>query len=604
MRFDLRKRLNTIEAKAATAITGDIGSRVLAARQSSAAPTHYRSELEALGQGNDLVARIARGMLRIGHCLAGEASRASGPALIPDEVLPQMAGALYADPLAFCLFAFDFGFDRSLRVVKLPKPWNLVYESEFGVEQWACEFFDELGQQVKDRAFDGEHAVDPIRHAVSSGHGVSKSATTAMLVNWLMSTRPNARGVVTANTAPQLESKTWSELAKWTRRSVFADWFDVTTGRGSMRMSHKERPESWNCFGQTAAEERSESFAGLHSADSTPFFIFDEASAIPSKIWETAEGGMTDGEPHWYCFGNPTRTGTKFFECFNGQRHRWVGRVIDSRDVSITNKAQLDEWIADFGLDSDFVKVRVLGIFPSASSLQFISGALVDEAMQREAAPFHYETVVLGVDVARFGDDSSVIYARTGRDAASILPIRLRGLDTMQVAARVAEQINLYRSASRRVMTLVDGGGVGGGVIDRLRSLDFDVHEIQFGGRALDDRKYANRRAEIWGLLKDALPGLSLPNDRDLRTELTSVEYSFNARDQILLEKKESMKSRGLASPDLADALALTFALPVPVLDRREIEDQQRARQAEKDYWDRGALPLDVQEHDPYRRSA
>lgn len=557
---DIARRLNRLEA-GKTADT-DIRTVILAARHTEPTPTHTGAELRALAEAPGDVGRIARGWLRIGFI----APISTGdPAIEAAAILPIMAGYFYARPLAFVLFAYEWSHDRSLRVVKLPEEYRVAYDSEFGPDAWACSLLDEVGEQVRERGFDGSSAVDAVRTAISSGHGIGKSAITAWIVDWIMSTRPNARGVVTANTAPQLETKTWAEVAKWSKRSLFADWFQVTNGRGSMRMVMKDHPEAWRCDAQTAREENSESFAGLHAADSTPFYIFDEASAIPAKIWEVAEGGVTDGSPMWFAFGNPTRTGTKFFECFNGQRHRWNTRQIDSRTCQIVNKKQIDEWIADYGIASDFVKVRVLGVFPSASSLQFIGRDLVNDAQVREVHEQRHEAMVVGVDPARFGDDSSVIWTRCGRDARSFDPIRMKGVDTMTLAAKVSEHVNMLRSAGHQVIINVDGGGVGGGVIDRLRSVGFDINEVQFGGRAMDPRKWANRRAEIWGNLREWLGGGAIPKDELLATDLTSVEYGYNSADAILLEKKESMKSRGLASPDSADALAITFAVPVPV---------------------------------------
>lgn len=556
----MARRLEKIEA--AEFATLDLRAEIISAQRQAPAPMHTRAELLTLAGAGGAVGRIARGWLRIGFVAA---QSRGNPTIDPAATLPAMAGYLYDKPLAFVLFAYEWDQERSLQVVKLPDAYRLTYDSEFGPDAWACDLLDEVALQVRERRFDGRNAVDSIRSAVSSGHGIGKSAITAWLVNWIMSTRPNARGVVTANTAPQLESKTWAEIGKWTKRCIFGDWFQVTTGKGSMRMTMNEHPESWRCDAQTCREENSESFAGLHAADSTPFYIFDEASAIPAKIWEVAEGGMTDGEPMWFAFGNPTRTGTKFFECFNGLRHRWNTRQIDSRTCQITNKKQIEEWVQDYGIGSDFVKVRVLGEFPSASSLQFIGRELVGAAQVRDVPDQLDEAVVLGVDPARFGDDSSVIWTRIGRDARSFAPIRLKGADTMTLAAKVAEHANMLRSTGRQVVINVDGGGVGGGVIDRLRSTGYDVNEVQFGARALDPRKWANRRAEIWGAMREWLVGGAIPRDELLTTDLTSVEYGYNAADAVLLEKKESMKARGLASPDSADALAITFAVPVPV---------------------------------------
>lgn len=498
-------------------------------------------------------------------------------------------GRFFDDPLGFVLYAYDWDNDPALQVVKLPDPWNLIYGSTYGPDEWACEFLDEIGRAVRDRGFDGTKAVNALRMATSSGHGIGKSAITSWLVNWIMSTRPHCKGVVTANTVPQLESKTWAEIGKWTKRCLTGHWFEVTTGKGSMRIVHKDHPESWRCDAQTCREENSESFAGLHAANSTPFYIFDEASAVPDAIWEVAEGGLTDGEPMWFVFGNPTRNTGRFFECFNKQRHRWLTRQIDSRTVQITNKAQIAEWVADYGEDSDFVRVRVRGVFPRASSLQFIPRDLVDGAMLR--TPVNHagrgRTAVVGVDVARFGDDQSVIRTRVGRDAATWPPLRYRELDTMQLAARVAEHVETLKKAGYRVVIFVDGGGVGGGVVDRLRQLNYDVVEVQFGAKADDGRKYHNKRAEMWGRVKEWLPSGCLAKDEALATDLTSVEYSFRPDDTILLESKESMKKRGLASPDDGDALAITFAYPVPEFS----QDQDDGRQVLGDR---------KREHDPY----
>jgi hypothetical protein len=483
----------------------------------------------------------------------------------PDLLLAEDMARLYADPMGFVMYAFDWAGDEALRVVRLPEPWSFVYDSEYGPDAWACELLDEIGSLVRERGFDGVRAVDPLRFATASGHGIGKSAFVAWLILWLMSTRPHCKGVVTANTAEQLASKTWAELGKWRKRCITGHWFDYSAGKGSMRMVHRQHPESWRVDAQTCREENSESFAGLHAASSSPWYIFDEASAVPASIWEVSEGGMTDGEPHWYTFGNPTRNSGKFAECFGAQRHRWRTRQIDSRAVRITNKRQLDEWVADYGEDSDFVRVRVRGVFPRASSMQFIGRDLYDAAAARLVGVDRTSPVVVGVDVARFGDDESVIRTRAGRDARSWEPIRLREVDTMQLVGRIAEHVNLLHRASRRATIFVDGGGVGGGVVDRLRQLGFDCVEVQFGGKADDPRKYANKRAEMWDRLREWLAIGAIGADERLATDLTGVEYGFTNGDQIILERKERMRERGLASPDDADALALTFAHQVPV---------------------------------------
>ena len=168
--------------------------------------------------------------------------------------------------------------------------------------------------------------------------------------------------------------------------------------------------------------------------------------------------------------------------------------------------------------------------------------------------------IVMAVDVARYGDDSSVICFKQGRKVYDL--IKLKGLDTMQLSGRVAEEIKVWKPAA----VVIDGVGVGAGVVDRLMQLGYGqlVTELNGGSKPLDPITYFNKRAEMWGLMRDALRvGMDIPNDRDLLDDLIGPEYGFTAKNQIQLEKKEDMKKRGLDSPDDGDALALTFAQPV-----------------------------------------
>ena len=205
---------------------------------------------------------------------------------ISDDIGEEL-GRCYADPLRFVLWAFPWGETPELSIVPLPEPWASKYPGcKYGPDRWACEVLDEIGQQVRENAFDGIHAVKPIRHAIASGHGIGKSFLTACLVIWILATRPDSKGVVTANTGPQLRSKTFAEITKWLKRSLVASMFDIL----SESIAAKESPESWRVDAQTCKEENSESFAGQHSASSTSFYIFDEASAVPDKFgkWQKA----------------------------------------------------------------------------------------------------------------------------------------------------------------------------------------------------------------------------------------------------------------------------------------------------------------------------
>ena len=451
------------------------------------------------------------------------------------------------DPLGFVIWAFPWGEPGPLKDHTGPEPWQV-------------EVLREIGDRLE--AGDG-----PVRIAVASGHGVGKSALVAWLILWAAATVPSTRGVVTANTETQLKTKTWTELAKWQGLVATNDFCDL--GASSLA-SKLPVPEGAGRIDMVPwAAHNPEAFAGLHNKGSRVLLVFDEASAIAEPIWETAEGALTDAgtEIVWVAFGNPTRTSGRFHACFGRFRDRWHCQQVDSRHVSLTDKTQLDQWVRDYGDDSDFVRVRVRGLFPRAGTMQLIDGESVDDAMRRVPERDDRAPLVMGVDVARFGDDRSVILLRRGRDARSMPIEKHRGLDLMALAGRVAE-IAFGRDLAA---IFVDETGLGAGVVDRLRQLGVrHVQGVNFGSASAtwdsDGAKprYANKRAEMWGNLRDWLKGGgALPDDPELRADLTGVEYGYTATGEIQLEKKEDMKKRGLASPAIGDALALTFAHPV-----------------------------------------
>jgi hypothetical protein len=393
-----------------------------------------------------------------------------------------------------------------------------------------------------------------LRIAVASGHGIGKSALIAWIILYAMSTMTDTRGIVTANTASQLSSKTWAELAKWHRLCLTGRWFTLTAT--AIYSADPERELTWRFDAIPWSAQRPQAFAGLHNKGKRAVVLFDEASTIDSVIWETAEGALTDADTEllWIAFGNPTSATGRFRECFGRFRHRWLTKQIDSRSSRVSNKQQIEQWVADYGEDSDFIRVRVGGTFPRAASMQFISSELAEAAAsaEREAAHGPYDPRIMGVDVARFGDDATVICVRIGRDARSIPTIKLRGVDTMSVAARVVEEARKHNVSA----IFVDGGGVGGGVVDRLRFLREKVYEVQFGAKA--DRSlatqdgavvYANKRSEMWGNMREWLAGGVIDHDPDLIADLTGVEYGYvlrEGRDAIQLEKRKTCGSGGL----------------------------------------------------------
>lgn len=404
---------------------------------------------------------------------------------------------------------------------------------------------------------------------------------------WIMTTRPNCKGTITATTMPQLEAKTWAQVASMQKDCLTGHWFEITQGRGSMRMYAKESREGWACTAQTSKEENSESFAGQHAASSTSFYIFDEASGIPDKIWEVAEGGLTDGEPMIFAFGNPTRASGGFYNCFHRDAARWDTFKVDSRNAQLTNKKQIAEWAEVYGEDSDFFKVRVRGEFPDNASVQFIPTSAVEAAMSREAPGVggnSFKRAIVGLDIARFGDDASVIATRIGRDAASIPLKEVRKLDGPMVGQALAAHCGylLDTLKFREVRIYFDRAGVGSSVWDWLRYEYNDprvrYYPVDFGTKAQKSNVYANKRIEMWGRMKEWLitGDGCLPKNDDLQMELISPEFSYNDRQQMVLERKKDLKDRIGCSPDHADALSLTFADEMADLVPDDMESGRR----------------------------
>lgn len=458
-----------------------------------------------------------------------------------DEIIEQAASCQF-DPLAWAEFAWDWGHGE-LADIEGPREWQA----------------DILGV-IRDHLADPETRFEPLQIAVASGHGIGKSALMGMVSNWAMSCWDDAKLVTTANTDGQLRTKTAPEIGKWFRTSITGHWFDVQAQ--SIKSRDKAHANDWRQDFVPWSEHNTEAFAGLHNLKRIIVLEFDEASKIHDKVWEVAEGALTDENTViiWIVFGNPTRNSGRFRECFRKFRHRWVQRQIDSRTVPGTNKKKIQQWLDDHGEDSDFFKIRVRGQFPSQSALQFISSVDADAARGRHLRPEQYSfaPVIIGVDPAWTGDDPLVIYKRQG-----LYSERLATLPKNDNDVEVANLIARLEDEHHADAVFVDGG-YGTGIVSAGRVMGRSWRIIWFGGKVIDSG-YVNKRAEMWGGLKMWLKdgGAIDPKNEELYQDIIGPETVPRLDGKILLESKEDMKERGLPSPNDGDALALTFAEPV-----------------------------------------
>jgi len=457
--------------------------------------------------------------------------------------------------------------------VRLAFPWgkpNTPLEHFEGPRKWQREVLVELRDHI--HANNGRIDFETLRLAVSSGRGIGKSALVSWLTIWMLTTRIGSTTIVSANSEAQLRSVTWAEITKWLSMAIHTHWFEVSATRvlpakwiaELVERDLKMGTRYWGVEGRLWSAENPDAYAGVHNFAGV-MLVFDEASGIDDSIWSVAAGFFTENTPNrfWLCFSNPRRNSGYFYECFNSKRDFWRNKIVDARSVEGTDKAVYQQIIDEYGPDSSAAHVEVYGQFPNASDDQFIGNSLVDEAMERALIADQSAPIVVGVDPARFGADATVIAIRQGRDILAIK--RYRGDDTMEVVGRVIDVIEEFKPA----LVVIDEGGLGAGVVDRLKEQRYKVRGVNFGNKSTKPMMYGNKRAEMWGAMKDWLKDASIPKDRYLKSDLIGPMMKPDSKGTIFLESKKDMKSRGLASPDAADAIAITFAFPVARREQR-----------------------------------
>lgn len=470
------------------------------------------------------------------------------------ELMSQLWSPMLAnDPEAFVMFVFPWG-QKSTPLERFSGP-----------RAWQRKVLRDLARHISANTAP-EAVLQALREAVASGRGIGKSALVSWLILWMLSTKIGSSVIVSANSENQLRKVTWGELTKWTAMSINSHWWEMSATNlapaawlaALVERDLKKGTRYWGAEGKLWSEENPDAYAGVHNHDGM-MVIFDEASGIPDAIWSVASGFFTEPIVHryWFAFSNPRRPSGYFYECFHAKRDFWTTRQIDSRSVEGTDRAIYDQIIAEHGEDSFQARVEVYGEFPTTGDDQFIGPHLVSEAAKRPRHKDPTAPVVLGIDPARHGADSTVIVVRRGRDLEEIR--RYRGDDTMTVVGHVIEAIEEFKPA----LTVMDEGGLGYGILDRLLEQRYKVRGVNFGQKAKNSIMWGNKRAEMWGAMRDWLKTASIPDDRQLKVDLTGPKTKPNSSGTMFLETKKDMKARGLPSPDAADALAVTFAFPV-----------------------------------------
>ena len=392
--------------------------------------------------------------------------------------------------------------------------------------------------------------------SVRSGHGTGKSTAASWAMLWYLLLRFPNKVVVTAPTSSQLFDALFAELKRWIN--------ELPPQLGSMlnvksdRVEHASASSEAFISARTSRAETPEALAGVHSEN--VMLVVDEASGVPEQVFEAAAGSMSGHNAITILLSNPTRSSGTFYESQTRLAGSWWTRRWSCVDSPLVSDDFVDEMRARYGEESNAFRIRVLGEFPLADDDTIIPFHLVESATHRDIQISEDAQSVWGLDVARFGSDSTALCKRSGSVVTEMRS--WRGLDLMQTVGRVVAEYESLQPSKRPREILVDSIGVGGGVVDRLRELNLPVRGINVSEAPSMGGTYLNLRSELWFKTKAWFEdrGCKLPKNDQLISELTSIRYSFTSSGKMKAESKDDMRKRGLASPDLADALCLSMA--------------------------------------------
>jgi phage terminase large subunit len=423
-------------------------------------------------------------------------------------------------------------------------------------------------------------APDASKVSVRSGHGVGKSSTLATVVWWFLETVDFAKIPCTGPSSHQLRDVLWSELSKW-RRSADAVseargdhprvWLSKLFEQTAERVYDRGASDEWFAVSRVSSKERPEALSGFHGAPGALLFILEEASGILEQTFETAEGALSSQGARVLMVGNPTRNTGTFAASHKQHRGEYTALHFRSQDSPLVDPAYRPRLVRKFGEESNVVRVRADGEFPRADNDTLIPLELTELALQRDPMP-GIGPRRLGVDVARFGDDRTVLLLRHGPVIEQIAIHSKQ--DTMVTVGHVVQASQTWKADE----IYVDLIGVGAGVYDRLRelasekTLSIPVYGVNVAESA-PDRREAEEDAQaktmrdhlwllMWRWLRVDAPVFAADREacEDLAGELSTVRYAPDSNGRLIIESKDAMKARHLRSPDLADALALTFA--------------------------------------------
>ncbi len=402
--------------------------------------------------------------------------------------------------------------------------------------------------------------------SIRSGHGIGKSTVLSWLIIWFMCTRPFPKIPCTAPTKHQLYDILWAEIAKWLNPTLKTEieWTQE-------KLYMKAYPENWFAVPRTATQP--DALQGFHAEHL--LYIIDEASGVKDSVFEPVLGSLSTQDSRLIMMGNPTQLSGFFFDSHNKNRDKYSIAKISGENSKRVSKQFIQDIIDMYGLDSDVFRVRVAGEFPKAMPDSFIQLDWVENCSKnRISQTYPTIRIDIGVDVARFGDDETVINILFDKKYQQKQKV-LNHNDTMEVTGNIVQIVEELRQQyiGIPIHIKIDCDGLGVGVYDRLKEIKeqkkwitVTLHECHFGGaggknKNNDPVEFSNSTGKMWGLLREKLKNndIELIYDDKQITQVSNRKYRVNSDGQIELERKEEMKKRGLTSPDRRRCISSFF---------------------------------------------
>ena len=401
--------------------------------------------------------------------------------------------------------------------------------------------------------------------SVRSGHGVGKTSVEAIVLLWFLSCFRFPKVIATAPTRQQLNDILWSEVEKWRSKSPLLQELLTWTKTYVYMKGYEKR---WFAVAKTASEP--ENMQGFH--EENMLIIVDEASGVENDIMEAILATLSGKNNKLLMCANPTRTTGTFYDSHNRDRGMYKCHRVSSLDSTRTNKENIAAFIRKYGEHSNVVKVRVYGDFPAQEDDVFLPLSLIEQTVVNEIDTEKIYKITMGVDVARYGDDETIIATNVG--GIIDIPVVRHGQSLMTTVGDIVMQykrlIKEYPNYKGVITVNIDDTGLGGGVTDRLEEVKIEerlrrleIVPVNFGSKPPQDGsedRYQDISTYMWATLKTLMENkeVSIANDEELVAQLSVRKYSITSTGKIMLESKKAMKDRGIKSPDRGDAVVLS----------------------------------------------